>query len=377
MNPSTSTADAEALRRADGSVMSRDLAATRTVLEKWLRDHLPGHPSARVTGFSAPEGGGSSNETILFDAALEGGQATAGLVLRVKPTGFRAFYQDTFANEYKVLELLGRNTDVPVPTVYGYEEDPGLLGAPFWIMDRVAGENPADNPPYNVSGFLADARPQERRRLWESAIKAMAKLHACDPGDLSFLAESRQGANGLEQLLNSWREAASWVLDGGSHPLLAHGWQWLWENRPAVSTDALSWGDARIGNMLFDDFTCAAVLDWEMLSLGGPLVDLGYFIFMERTWPPPRLEGLGTSEEAVGIWEAATGLTAANLDWYQALAAYRLSVTLLGHFRAMGHPFDLDDVAGPQAPAAGQEPSYDDLASPARFFKELARYTSS
>ena len=179
-----------------------------------------------------PGGSGSSSETLLFEATLEsvGGDENLSLVARIKPTLLRHFYADTFENEYRVLSLLGERTDVPVPKMYWFESDADVLGAPFWIMEQVKGEVPPDNPPFNTAGFVYDASPADRRKLWLSALEALCELHTCDPGDLSFLAEPERGATGLEQSLSQWHDMYMWTTEGRANPAIDAAEDWLQHN---------------------------------------------------------------------------------------------------------------------------------------------------
>ena len=96
----------------------------------------------------------------------------------------------------------------------------------------------------------------------------------------------------------------------------------------------LSWGDARIGNQIFDDSGCIAVIDWEMATLGNPAADLAWFLFVDRHHGEgigvPRLEGLPERDETIARWEELTGLDArSTIDYYEVWAAFRFSVIMI------------------------------------------------
>ena len=96
----------------------------------------------------------------------------------------------------------------------------------------------------------------------------------------------------------------------------------------------LCWGDARINNQLFGpDHRVAAVLDWEMVTLADPMMDLGWWLFLDRHFhegmPAPRLEGFPTREEMVTMYERASGRTARDLEFYEMFAGLRFAVVMM------------------------------------------------
>ena len=313
----------------------RDLELARKTIQDWLSARRPEAADLTVSELSAPGATGFSNETLLFDASWrEGTEARSeSLVLRVKPTGYRVFLEDDFELQYRVLAELGRR-NVPVPTMREFEADPSVLGAPFFLMGRVEGQAPGDNPPYNGEGFLKEMTPAERRRLWESAMAALISVHrAALAGGFEFLAKPGRGPTGLDQQLRYYEESLDWGSQGRPQPVAEAAWQWLSAHVPAERPTALSWGDARIGNMLFAGTECRAVLDWEMVSLGGPQMDLGWWLFLDRFSSEgcglARLDGLGGRQETIDLWQEGTGLRAADLEFYEIFAGLRFSVVMM------------------------------------------------
>jgi hypothetical protein len=153
----------------------RDLEATRSTLTDWLAGKLPDARDLTLGPLVAPAGTGFSNDTLLFDATWTEGGETRGeeYVARIRPSGYQVFPETDVALQYRVMKILGEGTDVPVPTVFWLEEDGSVLGQPFFLMRRVHGEIPSDSPPFTMEGFLVDATPSNRKRLWNSGIDAM------------------------------------------------------------------------------------------------------------------------------------------------------------------------------------------------------------
>jgi aminoglycoside phosphotransferase (APT) family kinase protein len=300
-----------------------------------------------VTGLSVPSGAGFSNETLVVDVAGPSGRDR--FVLRVEPTGFRLFLESDFELQYRLLVTLGESTSVPVPPVLWFEPDPRVLGAPFFVMRHVDGRAVPDSPPYNEGGWLAEAPAAERERVWRNAVDALIAVHRVPLSVVSFLAKPSLGETGLDQALTYWGRSFEWAARGRPQPVAEAAWDWLTQtrNRPRSPDTALSWGDARMGNMLFRQpgGEVAAVLDWEMLSLGGPVMDLGWWLFLDdyHSFAVPRLPGLGSRADTIALWESGTGRRAVDLEWYEVFAGFRFAIVMM----RMAQMFESWGVLGP------------------------------
>lgn len=323
----------------------RDYEKTRGLLAEWLRDRLPGARDLRVSALSGPAATGFSNDTLLFDVAYEtaGRRETQALVCRVEPAGFGIFQTYDVGLQYRIMQAL-RTTDVPVPAMFGMERGPALLGAPFFVMERVEGQIPSDNPPYHAEGWLKDAAPAERTAVWQSGVDTLAAIHRCDPIALGieFLAAPASGSDTIGWQLQAWRRYFDWVADGRAFATLEAGWQWLVAHRPAASRRRdLCWGDARIGNMIFRAGRCVAVLDWEMATLGPAEMDLGWFLLLDRhhheAMGAARLAGLPPRDATIARWEQGTGRPAADVAYWEAFAAWRFGVIMARVAAQMQH----------------------------------------
>jgi aminoglycoside phosphotransferase (APT) family kinase protein len=197
----------------------------------------------------------------------------------------------------------------------------------------VDGQIPADNPPYNTAGFLFDASVDQRRKLWYSGLATVAKIATLDIARLPRIVTLRPGESGLEENLRHWTDAMLWATDGKPSPLLRRANDWLWANKPARGETHLSWGDARIGNMIFRNWECVAVLDWETITLAGPQLDLAHWLLMDDYYTEclglQPLPGFGTRQETIAVWEELTGLRADQLDWHEVLAVFRININVV------------------------------------------------
>jgi len=319
----------------------RDLEAARGILAGWLATRLPGASDVEVGPIGGPGSTGFSNETLIFDASWKEGGATRteGLVVRVQPTQHTVFLESDFESQYRVLSALAEHTNVPVPPIKWFEPDPATLGAPFFVMGKVDGRPPADAPPYTIAGWLLEeSKPEERRTLVESGLDALAAIHAVDWQALGFefLDKPQYGHLGFEQQLRYYERSYEWAADGKPAPAVAAATlEWVQAHAPASDPElVLCWGDARINNQLFgSDHRVVAVLDWEMVTLADPMMDLGWWLFLDRHFhegmPAPRMEGFPTREEMTTHYERVSGRTARDLEFYEVFAGLRFAVVMM------------------------------------------------
>ncbi len=319
----------------------RDPEVTRKVLTDWLREKMPDAEDLRVENLTTPGLTGFSSETVLFDLVWTDadGEHTDGLVLRGAPAGYEIFPEYDIEMQYRILEKLGKHTDVPVPVTRGFEPDSSLLGTPFYLMEQVIGRIPPDNPTYAMDGWvLTDASPEERAGMWWSGIESLAALHRVDWKGLGleFVDRSEFGPPGLDQQLAYQRHYLEWASRGKPQPVCEAALAWISGHRPADEQPlAFSWGDARIGNMIFEEGTgrCLAVLDWEMASIASPELDLGWFLALHRHHTEgvecPVPEGFPTREETIARYAELVGFTPRNVEFYEVFALYRFAVIMM------------------------------------------------
>jgi aminoglycoside phosphotransferase (APT) family kinase protein len=315
----------------------RDPQQTRALLEIWLAQQLPGASDLRVEPLPGPSATGFSNETLLFDFVWreDGREVNRPVVVRCAPTGEGVFPEYDIARQHRVLEILA-GSGIPVPRVFWLEPTPTLLGVPFYVMERVEGRIPTDNPPYHAGGWVTEISPEERAELWWGGIDVLARIHRLDwkALDLGFLDTPGTGVTPLERQLDYYRRFLSWAARGKPQPVCAAALTWLQRERPKEQARvAFCWGDARPGNIIFREGSVAAVLDWEMATLGDPQQDLAWWLFLDRHHSEglglPRLPGFPAREETVMRWEQLSGHRANHLHYYEVFAAFRFSVIMI------------------------------------------------
>jgi aminoglycoside phosphotransferase (APT) family kinase protein len=315
----------------------RDLDETRTRLARWLASVLPEASDITVANLASPSSSGFSNETLLFDLSWReaGERRREELVIRIQPTGFPVFPHYDVGLQFRTMQLL-EPTDVPVPKMMWLEEeDSELFGAPFYVMRRVNGRVPPDNPPYHQSGWVTEISPDERRSLWLNGFEAMAKIHRLDhrAAGFGFLEAPQLGASGTDEQIVHYEKYLEWAARGRTQPTAEAALDWVKANRPTGEPRGLVWGDARIGNMIFDGTEPAAVIDWEMVCTGSPEMDVGWAIFLDRHHSEgietPRLEGFPSYEETVAHYEKHSGHTVKHLHYYEVFTGFRFAVIMM------------------------------------------------
>jgi aminoglycoside phosphotransferase (APT) family kinase protein len=324
-------------------VSTRDVDELRVRLDVWLagRPEIGAHPS--IDTFERPETNGMSSETLLFDASWDvpegGGERVTGrFVARLAPdtSAYPVFPTYDMAKQAKVMHLVGSRTTAPVPVVRWNEPSDRPLGAPFFVMDRVDGIVPPDVMPYTFDGsWLTDATSEQRACLQASAVETLAAIHGVAAGtpETEFLELDTPGDTPLRRHFANERAYYEWVRQGHTYGVIERTFDWLeahWPESAEEAAPVVLWGDARIGNMLFQDFEPSAVLDWEMASIGPREIDLGWFIFLHRFFEDLTSElgmaGLPDFLERSHVaaqYAAASGHEPRDLDWFITYSALR------------------------------------------------------
>jgi aminoglycoside phosphotransferase (APT) family kinase protein len=313
----------------------RDPAEVASVLTRWLATQ-PGGEGTEVFDVQAPASNGFSNETILC-RTHSGGSDEKRLVVRVAPTKHLLFLDAEFSTQYRVMRTLAEgSTGIPLPPLGAYEEDLSYLGVPFFTMEHVEGQVPADNLPYTLEGWVIDATPEQQERMWWSGIEALAAVHRVDWRGLGlqWLVAGAKEQPGIDHQLAYYRRFLDWANEGPAVPFLESVWSWLVEHKPDETGDlVLSWGDSRIGNVIWDDFRAAAVLDWEMATLGQPEMDLGWWLYFDRQFSEglgvPHPAGFGSREETIGRYSDLLGRPMHDLFYYEIFSGFRFAVVML------------------------------------------------
>jgi aminoglycoside phosphotransferase (APT) family kinase protein len=325
-------------------VSTTDLEASRVALQAWLGERRPEAEGLVVSDLDVPTASGFSNETIFFDVAWRDGEGEHAerLVARLQTDGPGLYPVYDIGLQHGVMRAL-QGSGVAVPKMLWLEEDASILGAPFFVMERLDGRVPADDPPFTATGWVLDLTPDERARLCDNGLRQLVAVHAVDPAglDLDVLARPELGDTPLAQELAFYRRYYEWAAEAERLPVIESAFAWLSANQPAATgPPVISWGDARIGNMMFGErLEVVGVLDWEMAAFGAPEQDLGWWLFMHRHhtegFDLPHPEGFPRREEVIARYEELSGRRVENVAYYEVLAALRGAVIMVRLARMM------------------------------------------
>lgn len=337
---------------------TRDIGALRDRLATWLSDRAG--DAVEVGEVEVPASNGMSSETVLLDATWGGEHHR--LVARLAPeaSAVPVFPSYDLERQARVMTAVRTACDVPVPEVLWSEPGDGPLGTPFFVMRRVDGRVPPDVMPYNFDSWVTAASPAERSLLQSSSISALARMHAIGaPTErFAFLEVDRPGATAMRRQLADQAAYYDWAREDLRVPLIERTFAWLEERHPDGEGDpVMCWGDARIGNILYDGFEPAAILDWEMAVLAPPEVDLAWFAYIHTFFEDlaakfgaPGLPDFLRLDDVAAEYERLSGRTPRDLHWYTVYAALRYAIVSVRttkrgvHFGQQQMPDDLDDL---------------------------------
>jgi aminoglycoside phosphotransferase (APT) family kinase protein len=325
----------------------RDPEATRRGLARWLagvaRDGAPPSgvaPEVTLTG-GDPAGNGVSSVTV--PVRVHWPEGPADYVLRTEPSAadIPVFRTYDLRSQFEAMRLVGELTSVPVPKVRWLEPSGTVLGTPFLVMDAVSGQVPPDMVPYNLGdSWLFDAAPADQRKLQEGSVAVLARLHQIPDASekFAFLLPDFPGETPLRRRLAWLRDWYQFAADDlAPVPLVDKSLTWLEANCPAPHEEpVLCWGDARIGNILYRDFTPVGVLDWEMAALGPRQLDLSWMISAHRvfeylagTLELPGMPEFHREQDIVASYERLAGCRVGDLAWYHLYALVQWAVVFL------------------------------------------------
>jgi aminoglycoside phosphotransferase (APT) family kinase protein len=298
-------------------------------LTRWMDEHgLPGAGEPVEARFVT---GGASNE--LFEIR----RGDARMALRRPPREVPAGRNETMVREARVLGAL-RDTDVPHPRLLGACDDPSVIGACFYVMEFVDGWSPIATGARWPAPFDTDLAA--RRGLAFELVDAIAKLARVD-----------WRANGLEGFGRPdgfhERQVDRWLAHLAAFrfreiPGIEEAAAWLRAHRPRSYRPGILHGDYQFANVMFRHGAparLAAIVDWEMATIGDPRLDLGWVLM---GWPNPDepagtlgyvdYTGMPTREELTERYARASGLPVDEVDYFVVLARFKIAIVLEGGY---------------------------------------------
>lgn len=321
---------------------TRDLGVIRQRLTAWMEKTLGAAAEPELSEVRNPSSGGMSSETLLFEMTWKenGVKKSGAFVGRLPPASdaFPVFPKYDFPLQVGVMRLVEERSQVKVPKVLWDEPNPDVLGMPFFIMARASGEPLPDLPPYPFGGWLADASPAEQAALQNNAVAMIAGIHGVKASaeELAFLMPKSTEGSMMRRVFTDWKNYYDWAREGLEVPLITEMLAWLEAHWPKTDSDSvICWGDARPGNILWENFTPTAVLDWEMASVGPRELDVAWLVFFHKYFqyialqlgfPEAPMSGYMTREAIVAEYERVSGTKLQNFDWYLAFCATRMAM---------------------------------------------------
>jgi aminoglycoside phosphotransferase (APT) family kinase protein len=302
-----------------------------------LREFLAEHELSAPPDLTAsPIGDGHSNVTFAL---------STDVVLRRPPRGPLPPSAHDVLREARLLAAL-EPTAVRTPRVLAVGDDTAVIGAPFYVMERVRGDVITDTLPAPLDS------DEQRGRVADELLDALVELHGADWTTLGlegfgkptgYLERQLRRFNGL------WEHNQTREIPG-----LEEVGSWLADNRPESPAATIVHGDYRLGNTMFASQAPArlvAILDWEMATIGDPLADIGYLMVH---WVQPsdttnrftlnsvtRQPGFPSRQEMMARYEERSGRSVQALDWYVTLAMWKATVFMEGNYkRAMAGTTD-------------------------------------
>lgn len=270
--------------------------------------------------------GGASNLTYLLTV---GGRE---MILRRPPAGTKAKSAHDMGREFRIMQRL--KPHFPCPTPLAYCEDESLIGSPFYVMEKLTGVILRRDPPKGLS-YTSD----QARQLCHNLLDAQIRLHLIDY-QAAGLDDLGRPEGYVARQIKGWCERFEKVHTDDV-PKCETIMAWLKAHQPAdCPRSALIHNDYRFDNVVLspaDNLSIIGVLDWEMATLGDPLMDLGsslaYWVqpgdspqMQALRMQPSHLPGMLTREQIVSYYAEKTGITVSNPDYYYVFGLFRLGV---------------------------------------------------
>jgi len=290
-----------------------------TAVHNWLSSYIDESQLPQVTQFRS----GASNLTYLLK------YPNRELVLRRPPVGTKAVSAHDMKREFLIQSRLKPVYEL-VPTVIALCEDHSILGSDFYVMERIPGEIFRREVPEDLS-------VEDISVMANSLVAGLAQLHSVDA---SVLQELNRGSGYVQRQVEGWskryRNALTDDVPDGEDVM-----NWLANNQPQDVDSCVIHGDWRIDNMVFDlrAKKLAGVLDWELATVGDPLMDLGsalaYWIdkddepmFASLRRQPSHLPGMPTRKEFIAKYLEISGRKCNDFTFYEVFGLFRLTVII-------------------------------------------------
>ena len=259
--------------------------------------------------------------SIAAPGIVLGNSRVTDLILRLGPS-YGLFAPYSAAPQFLSLKAI-EGSEVPAPLAYFWSDDPEILGAPFFVSEMVRGEAP-------IPWGEGDMSDDFRRSLGEQYTDALGALHNIDwtKSGLAALGEPVTCENAAFLQIQEWeKNFRRWKLR--PYPMFELALQWLRENQPVAPRVSIIHGDHRLGNFLEAGGKITAILDWELVHLGDPHEDLGWFCLPQYRGGTKLMSKLIARDELYSRFEAKTGIAVSEVSmrFYEIFSLVKLAAT--------------------------------------------------
>lgn len=252
------------------------------------------------------------------------------LILRVgDPGGLFSPYSSR--PEYEALAALASVPGLPIPKAYEHSDDPGILGAPFVITQRVHGDTPT---PWSGADDRGEA---VNRSLGHDFADVLGAIHAFDWTGTPLAAWTAGSEGPITAKTTALHETRYWsrharLGDGAAPPQMHYAMRWLEANAPEAERITIVHGDYRVGNFLQHGGRITAILDWELVHLGDPHADLAWAGLRTFAAGTARVGGLIERSVFYDRWQAKTGLGVRPdvVRYYEVMVQFKMASMLMG-----------------------------------------------
>jgi aminoglycoside phosphotransferase (APT) family kinase protein len=303
------------------AIAHRDDAVLAERLAAWAHALDPARGTARTSQLLRPSAG-YSNETLLATVAWPDG--ADDVVIRLPPL-VASFPANTLRAEASVLHALA-SAGLPVPRPLAVELDGRWLGAPFLVMTRVTGR-PVGSAP-SLDPWVIEASVERQRSVQGQFLVTIAAVHRLDWSAAGLTTHVRGGPDALAAEVDWWTGYIDWAADGAPAARLAAQARWCRDHTPrSEPPPSLCWGDARLGNAMYDDDgVLVAFLDWELASIGPAEMDLAWYLALEELtalYARSSVPGFLARGDAIALYETHLGRRVVDFEWHEIFALVR------------------------------------------------------
>lgn len=316
-----------------------------SVLQTWLQQHAPGVLDGPL--HATPITGGKSNLTYIVS------NGSRDVVVRRPPLGHVLATAHDMGREHRIMSALA-GSSVPVPQMLAICSDPDIIGASFYVMERMSGTA------YNRASQLESLGVERTQAIGERMVNTLVDLHRVDPETVG-LGDFGRPDGYMQRQVNRWKKqlVASTSRElPGMDELVAH----ISANVPSSGDGTIVHGDFRLDNLLVDaDDSVTAVLDWEMSTLGDPLADVAVLVAygeLARVAPPsgpgaalvtdaPRAPGYPGRDDILQRYSTGSGRDVGDMGFHLAFAYFKIAVIVEGiHYRYVHGQTEGEGFAG-------------------------------